>query len=98
MRKECPIIEDVTKLRDNRFQCISVMKSVEKRLRKRDQCEIFNSQFLEYVSRGFLEEVTETHISQWKTEGSIVHYISVHDVIKPNSVSSTPVHLVTKLS
>ena len=52
----------MTKLHDNRFQCISVMK----RLRKRDQFDVFNSQFLEYVSRDVLEEVTETEINQWK--------------------------------
>ena len=37
-----------------------------KRLRKRDQFDVFNTQFLEYVSRDVLEQVAETEINQWK--------------------------------
>ena len=52
---------------------------------------------------GVLEEVTETQIYQWKADGGTVHYIlyiiykyyiSVYDVVNPNSVS-TPLCLVT---
>ena len=49
--------------------------------------DAFNNQFLEYLNRSVLEKVTETQINRWKTDGGIVHYISVYDVIKPGSVS-----------
>ena len=49
-----PVIGDVTKLLENRFKCISVMKSAEKRLRKQDQFDVFKSQLMEYVTQGVL--------------------------------------------
>ena len=45
VRRDCvakdPIIGEVTKLHDNRFQFISVIKTVE----KRDKFKLFNNQF-----------------------------------------------------
>ena len=67
------MIGDFTLLRDNRFQCINVIPSLEKRLRKGDKFDLFDQQFMEYVTRGVLCEVYEAEINEWKLVGGTVY-------------------------
>lgn len=88
-----PIIGDLTKMKDNRYQAESMAKGLEKRLIKRNQLEAYNVVFNEYVEQGALIPVEKKEIEEWKSAGGVVHYISHHGVDNDHS-ATTPLRLV----
>ena len=89
-----PVIGDISKIRDNSYQGLAVMKSQERRLLKTGNKEAFDKQFADYVKRGVLVEVSVQEIQTRKNQGKPIHFISMHGVENPGS-ASTPLRLVT---
>ena len=75
-----PVIGDISKIRDNSYQGLAVMKSQERRLLKTGNKEAFDKQFADYVKRGVLVEVSVQEIQTRKNQGKPIHFISMHGV------------------
>ena len=89
-----PYKTDPAILKDNREQAIGLMKSLEKRLRKRNYGEKFNEQIAEFISRNVLVEITKKEMEEY--EGPVC-YVSTNFVEKPDS-KSTPIRLTINSS
>ena len=94
-----PIIGDIAKMRDNRYQAISMAKGLEKKMKKKGQLDDYNAVFKEFVERGVLVPVQPEDLESWKEQRNenaldgVVHYISHHGVDSDHS-ATTPLRLV----
>ena len=94
VRVSYPIIGDITKLKDNRYQVVKMASGLEKRLVKSDQLSSYNEQFEDYIKRGVLVPVTKQEIQDYKDDGGFVNYVGHHGVEKETS-TTTPLRMVS---
>ena len=94
-----PLIGDITKMRDNRYQVVGMALGLEKKLRKLNKMEIYNEVIREFIKRGVWVRIWPEELAAWKEENKsdptkgVVHYISHHGVEKESS-RTTPLRLV----
>ena len=93
MTVKYPVVGDLEKMKDNRYQVVSMAKGLERKLVKKKQLEDYNKVFKEYVDRKVLVPVSAQEIKDWQESGGKIHYISHHGVVNDNS-ASTPLRLV----
>ena len=88
---EHPWIKDPYDLPDNRRIAFTKLISTEKRLAKNtEHAKVYKEQVQNMIDRGVTRKLTEEELRNY--EGPI-HYISHHEVLKPDS-KSTPVRIV----
>lgn len=86
-----PWIRDPADLPDNRRAAFGMLMSTEKRLgRNADHAKVYQEQIEDMVDRGVARKLTRSELETY--EGPI-HYISHHEVLRPDS-KSTPVRIV----
>ena len=86
-----PWIKDPAELPDNRTAAMGKLKATERRLAKNpEQAEIYQKQIDDMVSRDVARKLSEEE--EVKYRGPI-HYISHHEVLRPDS-KSTPCRIV----
>lgn len=89
-----PLVKDPSVLTDNRSQAIALAGSLEKRLRRNGELEVYNEALKEFLGRGCLAKLTEEEMKSWD---GIVNYVSHHGVPKPGS-TTTPLRIVSNSS
>jgi hypothetical protein len=90
-----PWKEDPKHLPDNKEQAVKKLEATERRLLKNpDHAKAYNEQMVEMRRLGFLRKLTEKEEREYN---SPVHYVSHHEVLKPDS-KSTLVHIVFNAS
>ena len=88
---EYPWIKDPADLPDNRRVALSMLYSTERRLGKNTQhATVYDNQVRDMVQRGVARKLTKEELINYKGP---IHYISHHEVLKPDS-KSTPVRIV----
>lgn len=88
---EYPWIKDPADLPDNRRVALSMLYSTERRLGKNTQhATVYDNQVQDMVQRGVARKLTKEELINYKGP---IHYISHHEVLKPDS-KSTPVRIV----
>ena len=85
---------DVLQLTDNKSQAIGFQKSVEKKLLKQGELELYNKELEKAISLGYLVELDEQELESYQ---GLVSYVSHFPVYKPHS-KSTSVRVVTNTS
>ena len=85
---------DVLQLTDNKSQAIGFQKSVEKKLLKQGELELYNKELEKAISLGYLVELGAQELESYQGP---VSYVSHFPVYKPDS-KSTPVRVVTNTS
>ena len=93
VRVTYPIIGDVSKLRDNRYQVVRMAERYEKKLLKDGQLDNYNQVLQSYIDREVLVPVSDKDIQEWKEQGGHINYIGHHGVEKDAS-TTTPLRLV----
>ena len=94
-----PIIGDITKMKDNRYQVIGMGKSGERKRKRQGQDEAYNEVVREFAQRKVLVKIEPEEIAAWKLkqqeggQDGYVHYIGHHGVEKEKS-ESTPLRMV----
>ena len=63
-----PVVGDLSKLRDNRWQAVKMAENLERRLLKNDKLENYNEEFQSFVNHGVLSEVSNDNIEAWKNQ------------------------------
>jgi hypothetical protein len=90
-----PWKEDPKHLPDNKEQAVKKLEATERRLLKNpDHAKAYNQQMVEMEQLGFSRKLTEKEEREY--DGP-VHYVSHHEVLKPDS-KSTPVRIVFNAS
>ena len=85
-----PRIKDPNDLKDNRSPAYQVLLSTEKRLSKNPiQAKVNCEQIIDMINREVARKLTENGMRSYNGP---VHYISHHEVLKPES-PSTPCHI-----
>ena len=88
---EYPWIKNPSALPDNRRVAVATLISTEKRLLKNPQhAKIYDMQIRDMVARDVARKLSEEELNSYKGP---IHYISHHEVLKPDS-KSTPVRIV----
>ena len=88
---EYPWIRDPFDLPDNRRAAFGMLISTEKRLSKNEKhAETYQQQIQDMIDRDVARKLTQEELQKYKGP---VHYISHHEVLKPDS-KSTPVRIV----
>ncbi|KAL9955853.1 hypothetical protein ACROYT_G037242 [Oculina patagonica] len=88
---EYPWIRDPFDLPDNRRAAFGMLISTEKRLSKnKTHAEIYQQQIQDMIDRDVARKLTQEELQKYKGPA---HYISHHEVLKPDS-KSTPVRIV----
>ena len=89
---EYPWVKDPKDLPNNVSAAVARMKSTEKRLSKLgpQYSALYDDQIKDMVNRGVAKKLSVQEINEY--DGP-VHYVTHHDVLKPNS-SSTPLRIV----
>ena len=88
---EYPWIRDPFDLPDNRRAAFGMLISTEKRLSKNEKhAEIYQQQIQDMIDRDVARKLTQEELRKYKGPA---HYISHHEVLKPDS-KSTPVRIV----
>ena len=88
---EYPWIRDPFDLPDNRRAAFGMLISTEKRLSKNEKhAETYQQQIQDMIDRDVTRKLTQEELQKYKGP---VHYISHHEVLKPDS-KSTPVRIV----
>ncbi|XP_038055192.1 uncharacterized protein LOC119727399 [Patiria miniata] len=86
-----PWIKDPANLPDNRHVAVATLKALEKRLNHDPtKAATYDAQIKDMLNRGVAREMSRDEMASY--EGP-VHYISHHEVLKPES-KSTPVRIV----
>ena len=86
-----PWIKDPADLPDNRRAAFGMLMSTEKRLsRNADHAKVYQEQIQGMVDRGVARKLTTSELDTYKGP---IHYISHHEVLRPDS-KSTPVRIV----
>ena len=86
-----PWIKDTRNLPDNRAAALAILKSTERRLAKNvEHTNIFQGQIYDVIERGVARKLSE---EEKRSHVGPVHYISNHEVLKPES-KSTPCRIV----
>ena len=93
VRVTYPIIGDITKLRDNRYQVVRMAERYEKKLIKDDKLDNYNQVLQSYIDRSVLVPVSAKDIQEWKEQGGHVNYIGHHGV-ENDASTTTPLRLV----
>ena len=82
-------------MKDNRYQALSILLQVEKRLKKDDvACKAFREQFNDFIERKVIRELSQEEMDNYKGP---VNYISIFEVKKEDS-ASTPIRIVSNSS
>ncbi|XP_068675344.1 uncharacterized protein [Montipora foliosa] len=88
---EYPWIKNPSALPDNRRVAVATLISTEKRLLKNPQlAKIYDMQIKDMVARDVARKLSKEELNSYKGP---IHYISHHEVLKPDS-KSTPVRIV----
>ena len=88
---EYPWIRDPKDLPDNKKVAFAKLISTERRLAKNSEhAKVYKEQIQDMVNRGVARKLTKTELRNYKGP---IHYISHHEVLKPDS-KSTPVRTV----
>ena len=88
---EYPWIRDPKDLPDNRKAAFAKLLSTERRLAKNSEhAKVYKEQIQDMVNRGVARKLTKAELKNYKGP---IHYISHHEVLKPDS-KSTPVRIV----
>ena len=88
---EYPWIRDPSELPDNKKAAMGMLISTEKRLAKNaTHAEVYQKQIEDMVDREVARKLTLKELKEYKGP---IHYISHHEVLKPDS-KSTPVRIV----
>ena len=88
---EYPWIRDPKDLPDNKKAAFAKLISTERRLAKNSEhAKVYKEQIQDMVNRGVARKLTKTELRNYKGP---IHYISHHEVLKPDS-KSTPVRIV----
>ena len=88
---EYPWIRDPKDLPDNKKAAFAKLISAERRLAKNSEpAKVYKEQIQDMVNRGVARKLTKTELRNNKGP---IHYISHHEVLKPDS-KSTPVRIV----
>ena len=88
---EYPWIKDPMDLPDNRKVALAMLASTERRLAKSPvHATVYDNQVKDMVNREVARKLSKDEIDNYKGP---VHYISHHEVLKPDS-KSTPVRIV----
>ena len=88
---EYPWIRDPKDLPDNKMAAFAKLISTERRLAKNSEhAKVYKEQIQDMVNRGVARKLTKTELRNYKGP---IHYISHHEVLKPDS-KSTPVRIV----
>ena len=86
-----PWVKDPTELPDNFQAAMGMLRSTEKRLsRNKAHADMCKDQIRDIIDRGVARKLSESKIRKY--DGPI-HYISHHEVLKPDS-TSTPCRIV----
>ena len=86
-----PWIKDPADLLDNRRAVFGMLTSTEKRpSRNADHAKVCQEQIQDMVDRGIARKLTTAELDTYK---GLIHYISHHEVLRPDS-KSTPVRIV----
>ena len=85
--------EDVHRLKDNLGQVISFQKTIEKKLVKNNEIDLYNQEVQKVIDKGHLVMMDPEEI---KNHDGPVSYVSHHPVYKDSK--STPICLVTNSS
>ena len=86
-----PWIRDPSELPDNQKAAMGMLISTEKRLAKNaTHAEVYQKQIEDMVDREVARKLTLKELKEYKGP---IHYISHHEVLKPDS-KSTPVRIV----
>ena len=86
-----PWIRDPADLPNNRRAAFGMLMSTEKRLtRNADHAKVYQEQIQDMVNRGVARKLTKSELDTYKGP---IHYVSHHEVLKPDS-KSTPVRIV----
>ena len=88
---EYPWIRDPFDLPDNRRAAFGMLMSTEKRLSKnKKHAETYQQQIQDMIDRDVARKLTQEELQKYKGP---IHYISHHEVLKPDS-KSTPLRIV----
>ena len=88
---EYPWIKDPADLPDNKRVALAMLYSTERRLGKNTQhATVYDNQVRDMVQRGVARKLTKEELNNYNGP---IHYISHHEVLKPDS-KSTPVRIV----
>lgn len=88
---EYPWIRDPKDLPDNKKAAFAKLISTERRLAKNSEhAKVYKEQIQDMVNRGVARKLTKTELRNYNGP---IHYISHHEVLKPDS-KSTPVRIV----
>ena len=88
---EYPWIRHPKDLPDNKKAAFAKLISTERRLAKNSEhAKVYKEQIQDMVNRGVARKLTKTELRNYKGP---IHYISHHEVLKPDS-KSTPVRIV----
>ena len=87
-------LRDVLKLTDNKTQAIGFQKSVEKKLKKDNNLDIYNKALKRAIDKGYIVKLGKSDIQEYSGP---VSYVTHFPVYKPGS-KSTPVRVVTNTS
>ena len=86
-----PWIKDPNNLLDNKQAVMGMLKSTEKRLSKnRKHAEMYQQQIDDMIQRKVARKLPVSELEEYRGP---IHYISHHEVLKPDS-ESTPCHIV----
>ena len=100
-KKRCvvsyPILGDTSLLKNNEWQAKAMAVSLERQLKKRDQIEAYNKEFLDYIDRKVIVTVSREEIDDWQRSGGVINYISHHGVETPHK-ATTKTRLVSNSS
>ncbi|XP_068758047.1 uncharacterized protein [Montipora capricornis] len=88
---EYPWIRDPAQLPDNKRAAMGMLISTEKRLAKnKEHANVYQKQIEDMIEREVARKLSQTELKNYKGP---IHYISHHEVLKPDS-KSTPVRIV----
>ena len=86
-----PWIRDPYELPDNKRVAFSMLMSTERRLMKnKAHADVYQKQIEDMIARGVARKLSQDELQSYKGP---IHYISHHEVLKPDS-KSTPVRIV----
>ena len=82
-----PEIDSSLPFVDNKWQAVTMSKSMERQLRKTEMLPAYNKEFQDLLDRGCIEPVLTQEVSDWMQAGGKISYISHHPVLTPEKVT-----------